>query len=139
MRFVALPVFLLAATPAAFAQEWTQLKTSDPNITFAIDLGSIERDGDFAMFRERLTYEKPEKVDAASGMLIREKLVHRIMDCKRKTQSMLSGSMRSESGTLIERVTFDRKQMVMAPIPAGSLAEKELELVCKAAQKPAAQ
>ena len=139
MRLLQRLTFLLIAAQPAYSQEWTRLQTSNPNVLFAIDLGSIEREGDLAMFRERLSYDQPEIVDEASGMLIREKLVHRVMDCKNKTQGMLSGSMRSDSGSLIERVTFDQKQMVMAPIPAGSLAEKELELVCKHAPKPASQ
>ena len=137
MRSLPLVTFLLLAAQYAYPQEWTPVRTSNPNVLFAVDLGSIERDGDLAMFRERLSYEKPDTVDEASGMLIREKLVHRVMDCKNKTQGMLSGSMRSDSGSLIERVTFDRNQMVMAPIPAGSLANKELELVCNHLPKPA--
>ena len=139
MRSLPLVTFLLLAAQYAYSQDWTPVRTSNPNVLFAIDLDSIERDGDLATFRERLSYEKPDTVDGASGMLIREKLVHRVMDCKNKTQGMLSGSMRSDSGSLIEQVTFDQKQMVMAPIPAGSLAEKELELVCKHAPKPASQ
>jgi hypothetical protein len=135
MRPTLLLALLLVLTQPAYSQEWTRLPTSNPNVLFAIDLGSIERDGDIAMFRERLTYDIPDKVDEASGMLIREKLVHRVMDCKNKTQGMLSGTMRSESGSLIERVTFDRNQLVMAPIPAGSLAEKELDVVCSQAKK----
>jgi hypothetical protein len=137
MRSLPLFTFLLLAAQYAYSQEWTPVRTSNPNVLFAIDLGSIERDGDLAMFRERLSYQKPDTVDEASGMLIREKLVHRVMDCKNKTQGMLSGSMRSESGSLIEQVTFDRNQLVMAPIPGGSLAEKELDMVCNHAAKPA--
>lgn len=137
MRLPVLVTFLLLAAQSVQSQEWTQLKTSDPNVLFAIDLGSIQREGDLAMFNERLTFDQPDKVDEASGMLIREKLVHRLMDCKNRTQGMLSGSMHSDSGSLIEQVTFDRNQMVMAPIPAGSLAEREWEMVCNHPQKPA--
>lgn len=137
MRLPVLLIFLLLAAQSVHSQEWTRLQTSDPNVLFVIDLDSLQREGDLAMFSERLTFDKPDKVDQASGMLIREKLVHRIMDCKNKTQGMLSGSMRSDSGSLIEQVTFDRNQMVMAPIPTGSLAEKELEMVCNHPHKPA--
>ncbi len=137
MRILPLVTLLLLTTAPVYSQEWTQLPTSNPNVRFVIDLGSIEREGDLALFRERLSYDKPDILDETSGMLIREKLVHRAMNCNNKTQGMLSGSMRSDSGILIERVTVDQMHMVMTPIPAGSLAEKELELVCNYAQKPA--
>lgn len=137
MRLFPLITFLLLAAQPAHSQEWTRLQTSNPNVLFAIDLESIQREGDLANFRERLTYDKPNIVDETSGLLIGEKLVHRVMDCKNKTQGMLSGSMHSDSGGLIEEVTFDQNQLVMAPIPTGSLAEKELEMVCSHAQKPA--
>ncbi len=138
MRIVPLFTLLLLARLPVYSQEWTQLPTSNPNVRFVIDLGSIERDGDLALFRERLSYDKPDIIDETSGMLIREKLVHRVMNCNNKTQGMLSGSMRSDSGMLIERVTVDRNQMVMTAIPAGSVAEKELDMVCNHPQKPAA-
>ena len=137
LRSPALFMILLMSVTSAWSQEWTKLSTSNPNVLFAIDLGSVDREGDIATFRERLTYEIPNIVDEASGLLVREKLVHRIMDCKNKTQGMLSGSMRSDAGILIERVTFDRNQIVMAPIPAGTLADKELDMVCTHGKKPA--
>jgi hypothetical protein len=137
VRLPPLVFLLLILAQPTYAQEWTPIRNSNPNVLFAIDLGSIEREGDLAMFNERLSYQKPDTVDEASGMLIREKLVHRVMDCRNKTQGMLAGSMRSDSGSLIEQVTFDRNQLVMAPIPGGSLAEKELDMVCNPALKPA--
>ncbi len=33
------------------------------------------------LFKERLIYEKADKIDPASGMAIKEKLVRRVMDC----------------------------------------------------------
>ena len=123
-------VVLIASIPA-LAQDWTPISTSAPNIEFAIDMSSIEREEDVVIFKELLTYETAEKIDPASGMAIKEKLVRRVMDCRNKTQGMLSGTMRNDAGVMIEMVTFDRDQMVMAPIPPGTLAEHELELVCK--------
>ena len=138
MRKLALLSFLFASH-GADAQEWTPIDTAAPNVEFAIDFTSIERDAEFVIFKERLTYVNADKIDSASGMLIKVKLVRRVMDCVNKTQGMLSGSMRNESGVLIEMVTFDRSQMVMAPIPPGTLAEHELELVCKKTKRPAAK
>lgn len=127
---------MLIAGQFACAEEWTPIETSMPNIQFAIDFGSIERDEDIVTFKERLIYEKAEKIDPASGMSIKEKLVRRVMDCGNRTQGMLSGTMRNDAGVMIEMVTFDRNQMVMAPIPPGTLAEYELELVCNKAKNP---
>lgn len=135
MRLLALLPALIA-TQAALAEEWTPIQTSAPNIQFAIDLSSLEREDDIVIFKERLIYENADKIDPASGVAIKEKLVRRVMDCNKRTQGMLSGSMRSETGTLIEMVTYDRNQMVMAPIPRGTLAEHELELVCKKTDSP---
>lgn len=126
----------LCLSVSALAQEWTPIATSAPNIEFAIDLSSIERDENLVTFKERLTYMTTDKIDPASGMAVKEKMVKRVMDCAMRTQGMLSGAMRSDTGSLIEMVTIDRAQMVMAPIPRGTLAEQELELVCRKS-KPA--
>lgn len=135
MRSLALLAFLVLSH-GGYAQEWAAIPTDAPNIRFAVDLASIERQDDIVVFKERLTYDKADKTDPASGMLIKEKLVRRVMDCGTKTQGMLSGSMRSDTGILIELVTFDRSKMVMAPIPAGTLAEHELELICERTKRP---
>jgi hypothetical protein len=138
MRWPAL-LPLLIASQNIVAQEWTPIQTGAPNIQFSIDFSSMEREDDLVIFKERIIYATADKIDPTSGMAIKEKLVRRVMDCERKTQGMLSGSMRNESGVLIEMVTFDRSQMVMAPIPAGTLAEHELELVCKQTKSPTAK
>ena len=134
-----LSFMVLFANVPALAQDWTPISTSAPNIEFAIDMNSIEREENVVIFKERLTYETAEKIDPASGMAIKEKLVRRVMDCRNKTQGMLSGTMRNDAGVMIEMVTFDRDQMVMAPIPPGTLAEHELELVCKKLNVPASK
>ena len=130
MRILLLPI-CLSVSLSAYAEEWTPIQTSVSNIQFAIDMSTIERDEDWVIFKERLTYTNSDKIDPASGIAIKEKLVKRVMDCANRTQGMLSGAMRGDTGTLIEMITFDRSQMVMAPIPRGTLAEQELELVCK--------
>jgi hypothetical protein len=134
VKFVARRIFffvVLSMGVIANAQDWTTIQTAAPNIQFFIDLNSAEREDDLVIFKERLTYTIADKIDPASGMAIKEKLVKRVMDCAKRTQGMLSGSMRSDTGSLIEMVTVDRAQMVMAPIPHGTLAEQELEMVCK--------
>lgn len=138
MRWL-LPLPLLIASQGTIAQDWTPIQTGAPNIEFSIDFSSVEREDDLVIFKERIIYNSADKIDPASGMSIKEKLVRRVMNCERKTQGMLSGSMRNESGVLIEMVTFDRSQLVMAPIPPDTLAAHELELVCKKPPVPTAK
>lgn len=138
MRALALlPMFF--AGVCAFAQDWTIIKTPGANIQFAVDLSSLQSEEGVVNFKERLVYEKADKIDPTSGVAIKEKLVHRVMDCDNRTQGMLSGSMRNEAGGLIEMITYDRSQLVMAPIPPGTLAEYELELVCKKSKAQSAK
>ena len=136
MRSLAL-LLLLGLSRGVCAQEWATIPTDAPNIQFAVDLASIERQDNVVVFKERLTYDKADKTDSASGLLIKEKLVRRVMDCGNKTQGMLSGSMRSDNGILIEHVILERSQIAMTPIPAGTLAEHELELICGRIKSPA--
>jgi hypothetical protein len=126
--FFAAPAAL--TSQAADAQDWVALPSTTANITFAVDVANIERNGDVVTFAEKLTYTRADQIDEASGRAIKEKRVRRVMNCKDKTQGMLIGSMHSESGTLIEQVTVDPKKLQMAPVPSGSLAARELELVC---------
>ncbi len=136
MRSLAL-LLLLGLSRGVYAQEWATIPTDAPNIQFVVDLASIERKDNVVVFEERLTYDKADKTDPASGLLIKEKLVRRVMDCSNKTQGMLTGSMRSDTGVLIELVTLERSQITMTPIPAGTLAEHELELICGRTKSPA--
>ena len=136
MRSLAL-LLLLGLSRGVYAQEWATIPTDAPNIRFAVDIASIERQDNVVVFKERLTYDKADKTDPASGLLIKEKLVHRVMDCSNRTQGMLTGSMRSDTGVLIELVTLERSQITMTPIPARTLAEHELELICGRTKSPA--
>ena len=136
MRSLAL-LLVLGLSRGVYAQEWATVPTDAPNIRFAVDLASIERQDNVVVFKERLTYDKADKTDPARGLLIKEKLVRRVMDCSNKTQGMLTGSMRSDTGVLIELVTLERSQITMTPIPPGTLAEHELELICGRTKSPA--
>lgn len=115
---------------AADNQDWVAIPSTAPNITFAVDVASIQRNGDLVEFMEKLTYLKPDQIDTTSGRTIKEKRVLRIMNCKERTQGFSMGSKFSDAGTLIERMTIEPNQVVMRGVPATSLAERELELVC---------
>lgn len=117
--------------PSAFAEEdWISLPTSAPDVTFTIDQASIERQGNIVKFWEKITFEKPDVKDEASGMMIKEKKVNRIMDCTGHTQGVISGATYGENGRFITSVEFSAAQIRMNAIPPGTLADEEFNLVC---------
>lgn len=117
--------------PSAFAEEdWIRLPTSAPDITFTIDKASVERQGNIVKFWEKITFEKPDVKDEASGMMIKEKKIHRIMDCAVHTQGVISGATYGENGRFITSVEFSAAQIRMNAIPPGTLADEEFNLVC---------
>lgn len=121
---------LLASSASASAAQWHELSTNAPNVVYAIDFDSLERQGDVVRFREKLTYLVPDQTDPASGRLIKEKHMHRVMQCAQRTQGLLSGALYSDDDRMIEHVSFNPDTLAMSAIPAGSLAELELKLVC---------
>ena len=128
---------LLCITHSALATEaWLTIPNSDSNIMFAIDQGSIERQGEIVRFWEKLVYIQPKVVDEASGKWVKEKKVHRLMHCAERTQGVISGATYTENGRFISSVSFDAPQSEMSAIPPGTLAAAELELVCKMSAKP---
>ena len=128
---------LLCITHSALATEaWLTIPNSDSNIMFAIDQGSIERQGEIVRFWEKLVYIRPKVVDEASGKWVKEKKVHRLMHCAERTQGVISGATYTENGRFISSVSFDAPQSEMSAIPPGTLAAAELELVCKMSAKP---
>ena len=128
---------LLCVTHAALATEsWLTIPNSDPNILFSIDQGSIERQGDIVRFWEKLVFIQPKIVDEASGKLVKEKKVHRLMHCADATQGVISGATYAENGRFISSVSFDAPQSEMSAIPPGTLAAAELKLVCKMSSNP---
>jgi hypothetical protein len=130
-RVACAPLVVLSILAArAWATDWVAIPTTAPNVTFAVDVSSLQREGDVVKFFEKLTFLKPDRVDEASGKWIKEKRVHRIMNCRDKTQGILMGTMMNEVGGLIERISVDPSQVQMMAVPAGSLAERELGVVC---------
>ena len=127
----------LCFTHSGFATEaWLTIPNSDPNIMFAIDKDSIERQGELVQFWEKLVFIQPKIVDEASGKWVKEKKVHRLMHCADRTQGVISGATYSENGRFISSVSFDAPQSEMSAIPPGTLAAAELKLVCEMSAKP---
>lgn len=127
--------FIFAQSSALAAEDWQAIPTSSPNVTFAIDRGSIQRKKQTVRFWEKLTYATPEVLDQASGKWIKEKMVHRVMNCEEKTQGLTQGVTYADKKAFITSLSFDEKQVKMSAIPPDTIAAKELLMVCDAVQK----
>lgn len=121
----------VCTAPAVFAAEdWITIPNSDPNITFSFDKGSIERRGNLVRVWEKMVYTQAQIKDEASGKMVKEKKVHRLMHCADYTQGVIFGVTYAENGRFISSVSYDEPQAQMSPVPSGTLAAEELRLVC---------
>jgi len=121
---------LCSSSIACAAEEWATIPNNDPNITFSVDKSSIERQGDVIKLWEKLVYTQPKTKDEASGKMVKEKKVHRLMNCADYTQGVITGVSYAENGRFISSVTYDEPQAQMTPVPPGTLAAEQLRLVC---------
>lgn len=112
------------------AESWLAMPTADNNILFSVDEASLAREGDVVTFWERLVYVQPAKRDEASGKLVKEKRIHRLMHCTQKTQGHDFGSLIAEDGRRIEAVTLNATEVKLTPVPPGTLAEQEWLWAC---------
>jgi hypothetical protein len=131
-------IVAMAAEPV---EQWVPVEASAENPAFAVDVASIQRKGETVTFRERVVFANPAQRDAVSGKLIKEKHALRVMRCNDRTQGVKSGTLIDENGRVIESVSVDDHLIHWLPIPPGSVAEREFDLVCerKAADTPAAK
>lgn len=121
----------VCTAPAAFAAEdWITIPNSDPNITFSFDKGSIERRGNLVRVWEKMVYAQAQIKDEASGKMVKEKKIHRLMHCADYTQGVIFGATYTENGRFISSISYDEPQTQMSAIPSGTLAAEELRLVC---------
>ena len=114
------------------AEEWVTIPTNVPNVAFSIDKGSIQREGKQVRFWEKIVFAKPDVRDQASGEMIKEKKVHRLMNCDNSTQGVIYGATFGENGGFITSTSFDDAKISMSAIPAGTVAYDEFQLVCAA-------
>jgi predicted RecB family endonuclease len=123
---------IIACSATAFAMErWRAFPTSATNILFSVDEASLVRDGDVVKFRERIVYVVPEVYDVATGKGVKEKLVHRMMHCKDRTQAHLYATKIAEDGRSIEEIYQSEDKLQMTPIRPNSVADEELRWACK--------
>jgi hypothetical protein len=126
----ALVMGLHASPPASAAEDWQDIDSTPDGIGFAIDKSSIERTGQRVRFWEKMSYASPRVRDEASGKLIGQKRVQRLMDCEARTQAVLFGAVYAADGSFLTSSAFDQPEKAMQAIPAGSIAEEELKRVC---------
>lgn len=138
IAIVAITIAVLAPS-AAWSQagkageRWLKLSASSANAQFEIEMNSVERKGDVAKFRERLTFLKPERADPYSGRLIKEKRVVRMMNCADRTQAVKAGGVFDPGGRLVEWVMVEDDLIEWFAIPPATVAEREFSTVCAAA------
>lgn len=129
---LAFAVLGIAAVPAAWAERWVKIPTTTANVEFMIEMDAIERAGNIVKFREKLVFLQPEKLDPYSGKQIKEKKVVRLINCQSRTQGVKSGGVFDPKGKLIEWVMVEDNQIEWFAVPPGTVAERELKLVCNA-------
>jgi len=127
-------VCVCIAPAVSAAEDWVTIPNSDPNITFSFDKSSVLRRGNLVSVWEKMVYTQPQIKDEASGKMIKEKKVHRLMNCEAYTQGVIFGATYAENGRFISSVSYDEPQAQMSPVPSGTLAAEELRLVCLLAQ-----
>ena len=68
---------------------------------FSIDEASLSRNGDVVRFWERLVFLVPEQRDEPSGKMVKEKRIHRVMNCAQKSQGHLYTSLIAPDGKTV--------------------------------------
>lgn len=126
----------LVCVPICALADSQTIGTASGNATFSVDLDSIQTSGRQVHFWEKLIYQQPEIRDEASGKWIKEKRVHRVINCPEKTQGYTEGFTYGENEAFISSVSLKETQIKMNPIPPATIAEQEYFLVCAAPKSP---
>jgi hypothetical protein len=126
---LALALSYTVAAPAA--EDWLVLNPQEKNVFIAIEQSSVVRQGEKALFWERVEFEQPIEKDEVSGRMIKYKRVQRVMDCAARTQGVLRGSSFGENHKLIEAIIFEAEKVEMSPVAPGTIAQMQFEIACK--------
>ena len=126
-----LSYIVVFSCPVLAADDWQIIATASPNATFTVDIGNIQRRDNNVYFWEKLIYKKPETRDAVSAKWIKEKRVHRLINCVEKTQGYTEGFTYGENESFISSISLDEIKIKMSPIPPDTVAAKEYALVCE--------
>jgi hypothetical protein len=129
-RLLAALLALAANNPAHAEEEWLTIPTSSDTLTFSIDKVHLKRSGKVVKFWEKIVYNPPTVKDETSGKMIKEKKMHRVMNCADRTQGLLHGVTYGEQGNFIASLSLDEDKTPMTAIPANTVAAAEFEIVC---------
>jgi len=129
-KLLAVLLALATYSPAHAAEEWLNVPTASDNITFSIDKVHLKRSGKVVKFWEKIVYTQPTVTDEISGKMIKEKKMHRIMNCANRTQGLLHGVTYGEQGDFITSLSLDEDKASMTVIPDKTVAATEFEIVC---------
>ncbi len=129
-KYLAALLALVSHSPAHAEEEWLTIPTASDNITFSIDKAHLKRSGKVVKFWEKIVYTQPEARDETSGKMIKEKKMHRIMNCAKRTQGLIHGVTYGEQGDFITSLSLDENKTSMTVIPHNTVAETEFEIVC---------
>jgi hypothetical protein len=136
-QLLAVLLALTAYSPAHAEEEWLTIPTSSDTLTFSIDKVHLKRSGNVVKFWEKIVYSPPTVKDETSGKMIKEKKMHRVMNCADRTQGLLHGVTYGEQGNFISSLSLDEDKTSMTAIPDNTVAATELEIVCaNIASKP---
>lgn len=130
VKFLAALLVFTAYNPAHAAEEWLTVPTASDNITFSIDKVHLKRSGKVVKFWEKIVYTQPTVTDEISGKMIKEKKMHRIMNCANRTQGLLHGVTYGEQGDFITSLSLDEDKASMTVIPDKTVAATEFKIVC---------
>lgn len=129
-KLLAVLLAFTAFSPVHAEEEWLNVPTASDNIIFSIDKVHLKRSGKVVKFWERIVYTQPTTKDETSGKMIKEKKMHRIMNCEKRTQGLLHGVTYGEQGDFITSLSLDEDKASMTAIPDKTVAATEFEIVC---------
>jgi hypothetical protein len=118
-KIIALPLFILAATPAA-ASPWWYVDRGVNRVLF-IDAGSIEREGNIVTYSSKNVIRDEADAAAMTSDFMRA-------DCGKRQLGRLGIQRFSRDDKVIDTSTSRTAEMM--EVPAESLGDAELQFVC---------
>ncbi|MDO4998149.1 MAG: hypothetical protein Q4E16_05870 [Neisseria sp.] len=127
-------VFLLAScasTGPNVAGNWQHLgNTHNGNIRNYIDQSSIKRAGQIATFRDRMVIQKTEQHRFQDTPVYKTAVGTWEIDCKNHTYRLTAIELLNAQGQVVAQHQYLRNTAALR-IPAGSLSDKQYQIVCK--------
>lgn len=110
---------------------WIELGVSaSGNIQYALDSGSIKRQGNMVTFRDRKTVIDPKQQYYSNTPAYKTALSTTQIDCSRKLFRVLDVELLDAHGELIRQDHFGETDLRPMGITSGSAAEQQYQHVC---------